>query len=89
MFEYIIDELLIKPFFSIDDVATSNVVIDKLSDPPTGLILDIRDGTCRDIYANGLDFHWTNTIVIIHRHYDHMRGLFPFLDIKRQINDMH
>lgn len=89
MFEYNSEKVFIKPLFSIAGLATQIVIVDKESNPPVGLLLDIGDGTCRDILDNGLDFAWINTIVISHGHYDHMGGIYSFLGTKRMLGDEH
>lgn len=86
-FEYKTDELFIKPLFSIAGLATQLVILDKTSDPPFGVLLDIGDGTCRDILDSELDFTWFNHILITHGHYDHMGGLYSFLGLKRMLGD--
>ncbi len=89
MFEYNTDELLIKPLFSIAGLATQLVVLDKQSEIPFGILLDVGDGTCRDILDNNLDFTWFNHILISHGHYDHMGGLYSFLGVKRMLGETH
>ena len=85
MFEYNTKDLFIKPLFSIAGLATQIVFLDKSEEPPFGLLLDVGDGTCRDILNNKLDFNWFNHIVISHGHYDHMGGLYSFLGLKRML----
>ena len=85
MFEYNTKDLFIKPLFSIAGLATQIVFLDKSEDPPFGLLLDVGDGTCRDILENKLDFNWFNLIAISHGHYDHMGGLYSFLGLKRML----
>ena len=89
MFEFNTDELFIKPLFSIAGLATQLVVLDKKSEAPFGILLDIGDGTCRDILDNHLDFTWFNHILISHGHYDHMGGLYSFLGVKRMLGETH
>ena len=87
MFEYNTDDAFIKPLFSTAGLATQLVILDKHSNPPVGILLDIGDGTCRDILDNHLDFTWFNHIIISHGHYDHMGGLYSFLGVKRMLGD--
>lgn len=87
MFSISNDDLFIKPFFSIAGLATQLVFLVKSPDPSknVGVLLDIGDGTCRDILEHKLDFSWFNTVIISHGHYDHMAGLYAFLGIKRML----
>lgn len=85
MYVYDTDDFLVKPLFSIAGLATQIVFISRFQGNAKGILLDIGDGTCRDLLDNNLDFSWFNTICISHGHYDHMGGLYSFLGVKRML----
>lgn len=82
---YDTEDFFVKPLFSIAGLATQLVFLKKYGSKPKGILLDVGDGTCRDILDNKLDFLWFNHICISHGHYDHMGGLYSFLGLKRML----
>ena len=86
LFNYENDSVFVKVFFSIAGLATQIIAVNKKCDS-TAILIDIGDGSTRDILAsrNEVDFSNINTVAITHGHYDHMGGLYSFLGIKRML----
>jgi ribonuclease BN (tRNA processing enzyme) len=85
MFNFDSDKFITKVLHSVAGLATQIAFIDKTGITPIGILLDIGDGTCRDLLNNKFDLSWFNHILISHGHYDHMGGLYSFLGMKRML----
>lgn len=64
-------------------LATQILVQDLGSDD--SCLLDLGDGTCRDLLAVGTNLLDVSTVLISHGHYDHVGGLYSFLGMLRML----
>lgn len=89
MFNFETKNLIVNLLYSSGGIATQIVYIDKSENSPNGILMDIGDGTVRDILANHFNLDWFNYILLTHGHIDHIGGLLSFLGAKRMLGTTH